>query len=422
MSALSETSHQFWFHCGRCGSLFRSPAGEDASRACPDCGNSPSTGLGPGEPSRAFAARPAAAVMPGVAATVPAASAETSGRQREKPHGGRARRRPRKILTMPVLAAGWVMVLAVIVVLARFVWHDDSDVTRQVSGRPMDDSGSENALLLETAVPLCSQVLSGFLAAGTPEERNQFVRDSLRTASRMARFYSLNPIASLDGAQMKLDSYGVLDFPSGKGVLSRWHYEDGRIFDILFRDERGEWKIDWDHFVLYGDYPWGLFLTGSGPEEGEFRLFARERLAEDRRDADTISLVLSAPRFGHPESSISPSPEILVPRDSDQGRMLDAAFRAVRADKVMFGDRLKKLDPDDLIRVRVRVARIESSEERRFEIRRVEACHWYADGAPGLEAERQDTWEGALEQMERQGDQGAPVPGGGNDEDGTAPP
>jgi hypothetical protein len=360
--------------------------------------------------------------MPGPVATAPVASAEPVGRQREKPHGGRARRRPRKILTMPVLAAGWVMVLVAIVVLARFVWHDDSGVRRQAPVGSGDTSGSENALLLETAVPLCSQVLSGFLGAGTPEERNQFVLDSLSTASRMARFYSLNPIASLSGAQMRLDSYGVLDFPSGKGVLTRWQHEDGRIFDILFREERGEWKIDWDHFVLYGDYPWGLFLTGSGPEEGEFRLFARERLAEDRRDADTISLVLSAPRFGHPEGAISPSPEILVPRDSDQGRMLDAALRAARAGKVMFGDRLKRLDPDDLIRVRVRVARIESSEERRFEIRRVEACHWYADGASGLDVERNDTWEGTLKQMERQGDQVAPSQGDGDGKDGAVPP
>lgn len=322
---------------------------------------------------------------------------------------------------MPVLAAGWVLVLAVIVLLARFVWHDDGSGGRRGPANAADISGSENALLLETAVPLCSQVLGGFLGAGTPEARNQFVLDSLGTASRMARFYSLNPVALPEAAGMKLDSYGVIEFPAGKGVLTRWHHDDGRAFEVLFREEQGDWRMDWDHFVRFGDYPWGLFLTGSGPQEGEFRVFARERLADDRRDADTISLVLSAPRFGHPESAISPSPEILVPRDSDEGRILDAAFRAARAGKVVFGDPLKRQDPDDLIRVRVQVARIETREERRFEIRKVEACHWYADAAIGIEADRNDTWEGTLKQMERESGQAAPTQGEGG-KDGAAPP
>lgn len=303
---------------------------------------------------------------------------------------------------MPMLAAGWVLVLAAILLGARVIWPEGRDSERAKVAEVGDGMGTENALLLETAVPLCSKVLSGFLGAGTPEERNQFVLDSLNTAAKMARFYNLNPLASLDATQMGLDGYGVIGFPSGKGVTTRWQHEDGRIFEVLFREEQGEWKLDWEHFVRYGEYPWGLFLAGSGPEQGDFRLFARERLAQERRGADTISVVLYAPRFGHPESAIAQSPEIVVPRASEEGRLLDAAFHAAREGKAVFGDPLKPLDPDDLIRVRVRVERVENENERRFEIRRVEACHWYSDEAPGVAVERRDTFEGALEDMEKE--------------------
>ncbi|RYD24889.1 MAG: hypothetical protein EOP87_25385, partial [Verrucomicrobiaceae bacterium] len=34
-----------WFHCGRCGTLFRSPAGELDERLCTECGGNPSLGI-----------------------------------------------------------------------------------------------------------------------------------------------------------------------------------------------------------------------------------------------------------------------------------------------------------------------------------------------------------------------------------------
>jgi hypothetical protein len=128
-----------------------------------------------------------------------------------------------------------------------------------------------------------------------------------------------------------------------------------------------------------------LFLAGGDVTEGEFRLLARERLAEERKNAETISLVLYAPRFGNPGEAGFQSPEFLVSRKSDDGRLLDAAFKLAREGGRVFNSQLGKIDPDEMIRVNVRVKRVEGDLGRSFQITRVIACHWYSVEDPGVE-------------------------------------
>jgi hypothetical protein len=177
----------------------------------------------------------------------------------------------------------------------------------------------------------------------------------------------------------------VLNLPGGRAIETSWNAPDGRKVDAIFREENGEWRLDWDHFVRYGDYPWSLFLAGSGPPEGEFRLLARERLADARKKADSISIVLYAPRFARPGETGFQSPEFLVPRNTRDGQLLDAAFKLARSGGQVFGSKLPNPNPDDMIRVRVKVRRLEQDLERKFEIAAVLACHWYSVDDPGVE-------------------------------------
>lgn len=368
-------SNLFWFHCGRCGSLFQSPPGEPEGRLCSNCGADPGTGI---------LSSPTPAATSDGSETDDSNNQETVGKNRSK----RTVRKRKNRHLMIQLFLGWSLVLLLIVFGARRLWpsaapeSETASVTRQEDAPAMT---GDDVRLFQSAGPKCGEALAQFLTAGTPEKRNQFVLSPVTTASRMAHFYSLNPIPNINPATLELAASGLLQLPGGKAFEAHWKSEDGKIIDAVFRQEGGEWRLDWDHFTRYGDYPWPLFLAGTGPDEGEFRLLARERLAEERKGEETISMVLYAPRFSQPGETGSQSPEFLVSRKTRDGQLLDAAFKLARSGGKVFGGKLPNLDPEDMIRVRVKVRRSEGELGRAFEITSVIACHWHALDDPGVE-------------------------------------
>jgi len=359
-----------WFHCGRCGSLFQSTIGDIEGRLCTGCGRNPSIG---------FETPHAGTGIPQIAA--PAESGNPAERGR---HPQRKRKNRHLMLK---LVTGWTIVLGSLIIGARWMYHTPSEVRKSAIEEPVvkttgQDQG-EITFINETG-PVCNQLFSGFLSAGTPEARNQFVVSPIETASRMARFYDLNPIANIDASTLHLVKAAQLDLPGGKALETLWNSTEDRQFDAVFIKEGGEWRLDWDHFVRFSDFPWPLYLAGSGEPVGEFRLLARERLAEERKNADTISIVLYAPRFGSMNDTGLQSPEFLIRRDSESGRLLDAAFKLQRNGKRVFGVKINTANPEGLIRVRVRIKRVEQNMERHFELEKVIACHWYSSEDPGV--------------------------------------
>lgn len=285
------------------------------------------------------------------------------------------------------LAAGWIVLLLAIVFAARKFWNGDSaahPIVQNSSSKKRTNS-AEDQFLLNEASPLCGQTLSRFLSAMTPEERFQFVSSPLETATRMAGFYNMNPLETIDHKSIVLQNVAVAHLPGKNAVEFQMHSRDGRLLDVVFVKENDEWRIDWNHFVRYSGMPWALFLAGSGEAEGEFRLLARERLADERKNAETISLVLYAPRFGNSRDTGFQSPEFVIRRDTRDGRLLDSAFALERSGKRPFGVNLPSINPEGLIRVRVKIRRTEVDSERHFEIEKVVACHWYSIDDPGVE-------------------------------------
>ena len=244
---------------------------------------------------------------------------------------------------------------------------------------------AEDTAFLSQFVPLCHQTLSGFLSAVTPEGRSQFVMSPISEVARIVNFYQLNSLPSIDPKALKIDQVAVLRLPGGRAIETSWKTTDGLQLNAVFVLEDNEWRLDWKHYARYCDYPWPMFLAGGGQSEGEFRLLARERLAEERQGADTISLVFSAPQLGKLSEISLKSPEFLVPRDSESGRLLTAAFQCAKEGKLAFGADLKAIYPEGLIPVRVKLRRIDDVDGRRFELIDVIACHWYSVDAPGIE-------------------------------------
>jgi hypothetical protein len=364
-----------WFHCGRCGSLFQAPVGENDDRTCSVCGRNPSLGIeAPAHES---------ALPPG------GNPADTEERPADREKHSSRRRKGRRFMAKLVL--GWLAVLVAIVFGARHLWYQDTSQPKpfvsQIQAKNIVPDA--DVALLAGASPLCSQTFSSYLAATTPEERNQFVLTPITAAPRMARFYSLNPIVDIDPRTLELTNSSILHLPGRRAIESQWRAADNRLFDAVFIEENGEWRLDWDHYVRYSDNPWPLFLAGGGENHGEFRLLARERLAEERKNEDAVSIVLYAPRFGYAGETGSQSPEFLVKRDTRNGRLLDTAFKLERGGGRVFGANLPNINPEGLIRVRVKIRRVEQDGVRRFEIEEVVACHWYSVDEPGVEIPEQ---------------------------------
>jgi hypothetical protein len=380
-----------YFHCGRCGRFFQAEIGVVAGWQCPHCGADPSLEL----EDRAESKLPASDsdVVRGMSAGVASTPAPPSGQTVQS--GVHRRRRSAPVSRLVIFIAVWVFLLAGFAVFMKVVndrreREEEERLRAYKKGRSVEEQGLQiserhrDRQFLKEAFPHCQTAFGQFLHASSPEARMQWVHESAELAGPMTRFYQSNLPYRPETAP-KPDFIGVLETPGGLIIESIWDDEDGRRIEAHFRNDGGEWRLDWKGFVRFSETPWVMFVAGGGADVQEFRLLARERLAEERRLEPSISLVLHPPRFGVPEEPGPASREFEVPRLSEIGRKLEALFELKREGKAPFGARLPSQDPEEMIRVRLRVRRIDDETSRRkFEIEEVLAGHWMGIADPGI--------------------------------------
>jgi len=294
---------------------------------------------------------------------------------------------------MAKLATGWVVVLMMILFMANRCYKGGGGKDRAWKPKEERTMTREEVKLLEDNMQFCYQLLDGYFRSATMEERNQYVLNPVSTVSDMTRFFALNPNVSIKGGTVTPEGMSVIYLPEGEAIEGRWKLADDKVVDAVFRREGNEWRIDWHHLVRYSDFLWVLYLAGSGDDEGEFRLLARQRLADQVNDKKPLSLVFYAPRFGDPTEPGAQSPEFIVPRDSRDGRLLAKAFKHAEEKQRIFGSLLPEANPDDMIRVRVKIRRINEAMERRFEMVEVIACHWLELDDPGIDPDAEEDQE-----------------------------
>jgi hypothetical protein len=259
----------------------------------------------------------------------------------------------------------------------------NSDSSNLAEGTMAD----ERIALLSRALPECHRALAGFLTGGTPEIRNQFVADPIGTAGKMAVFYQANSFPNVDVKDLRRIYQEPVLVGDEWMIVTRWQGAEGVEFDAVFRREGAVWKLDWQHFSRYGDFLWPLFLAGQGPDEAEFRLLARKVSGErnSERGGSRLPLLLLSPVFGKPGETGIASPELVVDRRSDEGILVQAAFDAREDGLRLFGSEMEPMEPDDLVRLRVRIKRGEFGGVRSFTLEKVLACHWIDSDEVGLD-------------------------------------
>jgi len=369
---------QAWYHCGHCGALFDSDLGPDGHRSCGECGRIPSTGVWPAEVMQPLTAKEAPAF-------------DKKGEALDE-SGQRAVRKKRKKSLMMRVVIVWLVLMSVFVWMKFNRAKEEADKQARLGNSDSSNlaegtMADERIALLSRALPECHRALAGFLTGGTPEIRNQFVADPIGTAGKMAVFYQANSFPNVDVKDLRRIYQEPVLVGDEWMIVTRWQGAEGVEFDAVFRREGAVWKLDWQHFSRYGDFLWPLFLAGQGPDEAEFRLLARKVSGErnSERGGSRLPLLLLSPVFGKPGETGIASPELVVDRRSDEGILVQAAFDAREDGLRLFGSEMEPMEPDDLVRLRVRIKRGEFGGVRSFTLEKVLACHWIDSDEVGLD-------------------------------------
>ena len=322
---------------------------------CPDCGGDPSGDSPPAEVGPVRVRRKIRKKQPG----------KSSGKSSRPEQKGKAR-----ILIIVVVAWGFLLGAAAI----RMSRRGANPLPQASAAAEPTRQEVEDQRLLQDNLDACGRRLSEFRVASDVGSRALHVVGASRAVQRMTRMQQFSPSFSTT-EPLKVVEYRVIHTPVGRAIESLWKQEDGELIEAVFLEEEGEWKIDWDAFARAGTESWPLFLAGRGRGAGEFRLLARERIGADGRDEETIGLVLYEAHNGRPGEMNAPSPEIRVLRNSPMGRQIEDAFALRKKGQGAFGSRMVEHDPDEMIRLRVRVSR-EGEDERVFQIDELLSCHW----------------------------------------------
>ena len=351
-----------WFHCSRCGALFRAAADAEQRGLCPECGGDPVA-------DSEVAEVPAPVLIRRKVRKPKERSGSGSGRSK---HHSQGRKKARALAVFVVI---WAAVLGAAATWLRSKSPDASESTSVLDEQVMGGQAMEDTRLLHDQFENCVARLAEFLAAGDIGGQTPHVLRAKEILTEMAASLKYEPILSSD-AKMSWLFHQVIHTPAGRAIETMWKDEkSGRQVEAVFFEEEGEWKIDWHAFTRAGSEPWTLFVSGRGKGEGEFRVLARERTGAHGRDPEFIGLVLYTPKPGHPGEAIAPSTEIRVLRNSEMGRAIEEAFAARAKDLGAFGSGVVAFDPDEMIRLHVRVTR-EGEEERIFKITDLIATHW----------------------------------------------
>lgn len=362
-------SEEGWFHCGRCGHLFRGPAEPGRRGVCPSCGRDPV----PDAPKPAD--EEAAGGRERVRHKRRRNSFEERGESKPRRHGSRKKARAVMIFTIV-----WVLMLAAITMTTKIFWPDSPIPSAGDPAAHYTPLVSEDQQLLHERWQACAVGFQEFLANSAPESRTTYVLGRTAMLGRLMRHQQSHPVIRSDETPEPLHRQ-VLHTPAGPAIETLWKLDGERTLEaVFFEDEDGEWRLDWENLVRSSAEPWALFLAGTGAPEGEFRLLARERAGN--LDYHELGLTLYAPRADMPGETAAQSPGFSIPRESEMGRRILAAFEARKNDLGAFGSRLVANDPGGMIRLRVRVSRHEGENgERTFRIEELLACHWlHCDG------------------------------------------
>lgn len=363
-----------WFHCGHCGSFFQSDTAKKFGRRCSNCGFDPN----PISSLENKSSIPFTKSIPNLKSGIGQHAKRQSALDKPKNRNFG--------YSMLKIMAAWMLFIGLLIFGANMIWVENKPKeTTDYEEKLALIAQQQDAEFLRESQPSCKKTLIEFLSTTLPEVRSQFVISPITAVMRMTRYKDISSIISLDSMNLDDSQWAVVRIGDEQAIESTWKDKNGKRYEAFFRKHESAWLLDWEHFTRYSDMPFSVFLAENGDAEGEFRLLARERLAEERKNMSTISVVFYSPTNGRLNETGMQSPEFLVERNSPEGRLLLAAFDALKRKERPFGAKEITQDPESMIRTRVKIRRSGEQDTRKFQLVELKACHWYSSDKPGFE-------------------------------------
>ena len=353
-------SEEGWYHCGRCGSLFRGTKGAK----CSECSHTPIVT----ESEMAF-----------VMASVKGAEKHRQRRSAARPsRHSRSPKRKNKKAGIIAFVVCWILALGLIAALMGSLRSKGGE-----QDRARLDIQERINFVREETFRECVTTFKRFILTNSDEGRTAYTVDPQGTLLHMVRFKG-DELKAAEGVQYRWGGVNSLENTEVPVLEAIALMDDGNRVECVFqKNDDGNWVIDWNHLVRYSELDWRLFLEGQGSAVGDFRLLARRRSGEtgERDNIASISLVSVDP--WNPSDVRIKSPSIEVDPHSEVARLLQAGFDLLDQGKAPFGSQLHREDPASMLRVHVRLRRDPVNPEI-ITIDKVHACHWKTLDDPGV--------------------------------------
>ena len=379
-----------WHHCGKCGEVYQTVL---RHANCPACERSPlpekkkvNVHVVDGTTTRKEFALPVASTESVVAQPIPIERA-TRNVVKVEPSKRHSSSRVKKDYRLVKFIVVWFALLALISVAIK--WRYDVNVTSAPDNIKKVDV--EKASLASLNLDVVNQSKTSILQTAA-----QFFQDSapeVLAQSCLSR-PRLGQTIFNDGAKalifrpenvpslMAVNVIRPADVPMVETV---WQDERGRSVELVFGQQEDRWLIDWEAYAKSSTTPWVIFQSGEGPSVGNFRLLVRERNVDKNQSDLNLSIVFYEPGILRGGALGQATPEFVVRRGSDEGKMILAALKARHEEKPIFGSALTDTDPPNTARVQVKIRRVEKEGEKTFVLEKVIACHWLGIDHPGVE-------------------------------------
>jgi predicted nucleic acid-binding Zn-ribbon protein len=378
-----------WHHCGKCGEIYKG----SALAPCPACAstslparkkiNVHTVDAGASQTRRDF--NPKLSAEPASAPKL--VRIDTSVHSADDPTASRksSERKRKKSNSLIKFVIAWIIGLILIVGLIKWQFGDDQPLPLATPSAETADNTllSKNIDIFSRAYPHIMKSTGEFIDARAAESLAPYCRQ--RPSLAMTIFNDGAKAFLFKPETTELFQNNIIHIDGQPMIETVWQDDRKRKMEIVYAEEDGRWLIDWESYAKSSTLPWSVFQSDGGDGEGTFRMLVRERLAEQKYNDPSMSVVFYEPSFFHGGPAGMITPEFSVDRKSRNGRLLAAALAARLNDKPLFQSIFPKADPPSMARVTVKIRRVTKEKEKNFELVEVLACHWMGIDDLGVE-------------------------------------
>jgi len=386
------------FACPFCEVMFEAPLSFDPSRKCPECNllvAAPSIKNQAGSYLRPRQGREGA--ISSQRETY--ASAPISGEGPDENYSDLmsreySKRKKESSSVMKVLVT--ILAFAFVAVATGLVLYyfelnksETSQNSSLVDSEGQDEARKElaNQSFIRGNIKECQNVLMGYMRKRDPSEIGAYVANSSGALEQRRLHYIYNSFITYEG-NPKLRYANVINIGERKAIETMWSWPNGILTDAVFVRGAG-WKIDWLQMVRFSEQSLSAFSSGFGDvNEGVFRLYARRAKVDEGEDVRWVTVSFYEPKRNLNAEYRKPLVKVIVDRTSEIGREFEAVYENRKAGLGAYGGKAFGVDPEDLIRVTVKLKRSrEENGKVSVELSEIISNHWLTHQGVDLEVE-----------------------------------